>query len=333
MRARTLALTLASTTLFALGLGGCGDELDPAWDVKTFRVFGARVDNITRGTSMSAPDPRAAEVAPGETVRLTLSYIDPQPSRALTAVWIFCPQTMRSGNTFGCAPTADLPPQSGTTVTFTVPRSIAFGVDPLGRSRIQAIAFACAGGTIGFNANSRLPACNGDGAESITMTRSIIIRTAETAEMNHNPELTEVIFYPLGNGQTPVTLMPGDASYRVPRCTTDPCPDHLLELRVSATSRETYTTLDIRGQRVMQPERLQFGFYMMPPLAAPLPAAQQRARGRFDGTFFVDTAERPMGPVRKKWQAPTTPGPVTFVFNASDVRGGYDAIQRALTVE
>ena len=79
--------------------------------------------------------------------------------------------------------------------------------------------------------------------------------------------------------------------------------------------------------------RLQFGFYFAPPAMAPRAASQQRARGELDGTFFVDTAERPSGPVRKKWSAPTTPGVVEFVFNAADVRGGYDATRRSLTVE
>jgi hypothetical protein len=52
-----------------------------------------------------------------------------------------------------------------------------------------------------------------------------------------------------------------------------------------------------------------------------------------DGAFVVDTAERPNGPVRKKWNAPTTPGAVQFVFTAADVRGGYDSIRRSLVVE
>lgn len=319
--------------LRALGLGalltvGCGSEFDPAWDLKTFRVLGVQVTNASR-----ASDPRASEIAPGETARLSLTTYDPTPGRAVTIVWIFCPQTMRSGNTFGCAPSNEFPPLTGPTVMLTVPRTVAFGVDPLGRSRIQAVAFACAGGTIGFDDNTRQPNCTGDGAESVTVARSITIRTRESAAMNHNPELTEVVFYPGAILTNPVVLREGDASVRVPRCSGDPCLDHLIELRVSPASRERYETLDIRAQLVTQPERLQFGFYFAPPAMAPRAATQQRARGELDGTFFVDTAERPSGPVRKKWSAPTTPGVVEFVFNAADVRGGYDATRRSLTVE
>jgi hypothetical protein len=255
------------------------------------------------------------------------------PGRAATVVWIFCPQTARMGNTFGCAPSAEFPPLMGATVSLTVPTTVTFGVDPFGRSRIQAIALACAGGSIGLDPTTRLPTCTGAGAESVTLTRSIIVRTQEMAEMNHNPELTEVVFYPGAVLTNPVVLREGDASLRVPRCTGDPCLDHIIELRVSSASRETYSTLDIRAQRVMQPERLQFGFYFAPPAGVPLPATRQRERGQMDGTFFVDTTERPMGPVRKKWNAPTTPGVVQFLFNASDVRGGYDATRRSLTVE
>jgi len=322
---KTLRATLLATAALSLG---CGDDFDPAWDLKTFRVVGVQITNATRTT-----DPRAAEVAPGETARLALTTYDPMPGRAVNVVWIFCPQTARMGNTFGCAPSAEFPPLTGPTVTLPIPRTVDFGVDPVGRSRIQAIALACAGGAIAFDANTRLPTCTGPGAESVTVLRSIVVRTQETDPVNHNPELTEVVFYPGAVLSNPVVLREGDASLRVPRCSGDPCLDHLIELRVSGASRETYSTLDIRAQPVMQAERLQFGFYFAPPADAPRAATSQRARGQMDGTFVVDTAERPMGPVRKKWNAPTTPGVVQFLFNAADVRGGYDAARRTLTVE
>jgi hypothetical protein len=322
---KTLRAALALASLAALG---CGNEFDPAWDLKTFRVLGVQVTNVSRPA-----EPLAAEVAPGETARLSLTVYDPTPQRAVTVVWLFCPQTMRAGNTFGCAPSAEFPPLMGTTAMLTVPTTVAFGVDPVGRSRIQAIAFACAGGTLGFDPNTRQPRCTGDGAESVTIARSIVVRTRETTPINRNPALTEVVFYPGGILTNPVVLRENDDSVRVPRCVGDPCLDHLIELRVSEQSRETYETLDIRAQTVTQPERLQFGFFFAPPTAAPRAASQQRARGEMDGAFVVDTAERPNGPVRKKWNAPTTPGAVQFVFTAADVRGGYDSIRRSLVVE
>jgi hypothetical protein len=323
-----LRAVLSLVVSLSLGGVGCADEFDPAWDLKTFRVLGVQVTNVSRPS-----EPRAAEVAPGETVRLTLTTYDPMPGRALQVVWLFCPQTERMGNTFGCTPSAEFPPLMGTSVSLTIPRTTVFGVDPQGRSRVQALIFACAGGTPGVDPDTRTPTCTGDAAESITVIRSIVVRTRETVEINRNPELTEVVFYPGAVLSNPVVLREGTPTLRVPRCSGDPCLDHLIELRVTPESRELYETLDIRAQRVIQPERLQFGFYFAPPLMAPRSASQQRARGRMDGTFFVDTAERPNGPVRKKWNAPTTPGVVEFVFNVSDVRGGYDSTRRSILVE
>ncbi len=327
----TAASVAAAASLSLAFANGCGAELDPAWDVKSFRVFGARITNATRATRMPSPVARAAEVAPGETARLSLAFLDPSPTpRRLDVVWIICPQLGRVGNSFGCTGTPFI--GMGPEVDYTVPTDIRFGVDPLGRARIQALVYACSGGVAGVDPTTRQPTCTGDGAKEITMTRSIVVRTSEMVDINRNPELTGAEILLDSNGQTRRTLA-ADGSTRVPRCTTDPCPNHLIELSVSADSRETYATVDTRNNRVMQPERLQFGFYMSPPPGAPNAQGPQRARGEFDGTFFVDTAERPMGPVRQTWRAPTTPGVVTFVFNVSDVRGGFDVMRRTVTVE
>ena len=66
MAAMTLRRGAALAAMLAVAVG-CGDELDPAWKVKSFRIFGATVDNVTRNNG--SPD-----VAPGET-RRQLEYI------------------------------------------------------------------------------------------------------------------------------------------------------------------------------------------------------------------------------------------------------------------
>jgi hypothetical protein len=310
-RAHRLPLALLALSTLA---SNCGGDLDPAWKIKTFRVLGARVENATRAMS----DPRAAEGAPGETLRLSISAADPStPPRPVQVVWVICAQTTRVGNSFGCDPAGSTVLNGGLEQTYTIP-NLRYGTDPFGRARVQGLALVCAGGTVGFNAMTRQPTCTGDHAESTLMTRSILVRTSEVDAINHNPSLGEAVLYPNGDTQTPVTLG-ADMPARVPRCTTDPCPEHVIELRVGEGSRETYRTLDNQGASVSREERLQFGFFT--------------TGGEMDLAFYVDTAERPRGPVRNKWQAPRAAGTVSFVFTAQDTRGGFEWITRTVTVE
>ncbi len=310
MRRVDLLAILSAAALSA----SCGDDLDPAWKIKTFRVLGARIENVTRATS----DPRAAEGAPGETVRLSISAADPMTTqRDVQVAWVICAQTTRTGNTFGCAPEGATVLRGGLDQSYTIP-NLRYGTDPFGRARVQGLALVCAGGTVGFDATTRQPTCTGDNAESTLMTRSILVRTTEVDAINHNPALTEAVLYLNGNTQMPVTLG-ADMPARVPRCTTDPCTDHVIELRVGAGSRETYRTLNTQGAAVSREERLQFGYFT--------------TGGEMDLAFYVDTAERPEGPVRNKWKAPRTAGNVTFVFSAQDTRGGFEWITRTVTVE
>jgi hypothetical protein len=300
------------TAALALCLVGCGDDLDPAWKVKGFRVFGARIENL----STTAPS-RLAEAAPGDMVRLSLASLDPSASTTPPQVfWVFCAQTARAGGTFGCDP-ASATFGMGATTLYQVPRMM-LGLDPLGRARVQGVAVVCAGGTVTVDPMTRQPRCEGQSATTVTMVRSIVVNTTTITEGNRNPELTEAVLLRNGNERDSVTL--GTTSMaRVPRCASDPCPDHVIELRVSPESREMYRTVDIRANPVTQPERLQFGYFV--------------TGGEMELTFYVDIAERPMGPVRNKWRAPRAAGVVTLLFSVQDVRGGYDWIQRSVMVE
>lgn len=311
--ARVMRLTLALASIASLA-AGCGDELDPAWKIKTFRVLGARIENATR----TASDPRSAEAAPGETVRLSVSTADPSTApRDVQVVWVICAQTTRMGNTFGCAPTGTSVLMGGLEQTYTIP-SLQYGTDPFGRARVQGLAMVCAGGTVGFDAATRQPTCTGNNAESTIMSRSILVRTTEADPINHNPAITEAVLYLNGDTRNPLPLN-ADMPARVPRCAAETCPEHVIELRVSDTSREMYRTLDNQGATVTRLERLQYGFFT--------------TDGEMDLAFYVDTAERPTGPVRRKWQAPRTAGSVRFVLSAQDTRGGFDWINRTITVE
>lgn len=307
-------VSFALTATLSLTLASCGDELAVASEIRGFRVFGARIENLSRASTM-----RAAEAAPGERVRVTLAYTDPiAMTRPITFVWVFCPQTARMGNALGCAPTSAVP-LMGSSVEYEIPRNIEYSIDPTGRARIQGVMLACAGGTLGFNPMTMLPTCTGAGAESVTMIRSIRVRTTETDPVNRNPELRAVALHIAGRPSDEFVTLDAMAPVRVPRCASDPCPEHTFEARVTDESRETYSTLDNTGAPITQPERLQFGFFS--------------TGGKMDLSFRVDTAERPMGPIRNTWTAPRTPGTHVLFVSAQDVRGGFDWLERRVIVE
>lgn len=296
----------------ALALGGCGDELSPAWSIRAFRLFGARIENLSRADV----DPGVTEAAPGERVQLTLSYVDPAATpRPVNVTWVFCAEAAVMGTTFGCTPRG-LSVLTGLTVTYEVPR-LEFAVDPANRPRIQAVAVACAGSAVTLDPTTRQPRCQGEGSESWVMTRSLLVRTAEAAPPNHNPVIDRVSF--LRSGQAGAVALDAAAPLRVPRCAADPCPEHTLEVSVTPASRETQATFDLQGNRVMAPERLQFGFFT--------------DRGSLDIAFRVDSAAAPTGPVRNTWSAPREAGTARFFFTAQDTRGGFDVVERAIVVE
>ncbi len=301
----------ALLTLAALA-SGCGDDLAPAWKLQSFRILGAKIENTSRPLA-----PSSAEAAPGETVRLVLETFDPATTpRTIQVVWVFCARARRTGNTLGCDPsTASV--LMGNTVEYTVPR-IEFGSDPFNRARVQGVAIACAGGTLGLDPATMLPRCDGPGAESWTMTRSVLVRTDPSAAENHNPVITEAAFYRVGDVNQRVVIA-GDGTTRVPRCSSVPCPAWSVEVGVSPESREPYATFDNTGTRVERPERLVIGFFA--------------DKGEMDSAFRVDTPAMPMGPVRNTWILPREPGRVQFVFTAQDPRGGFDLVRRTVTVE
>lgn len=311
MRTRLSTCLLAATVALS---AGCGDELAPAWQIRAFRLFGARIANVTRA---AAGDADVSEAAIGEQVRLSLSYVDPATTpRPLQVVWVFCSQLARGATSFGCdARSASV--AMGAEVTYTVP-DLPTSVDTLNRAQIQALVFACAGGTIGLDPTTMAPSCAGEGAESWTMIRSILVRRSEATPPNHNPRLTEAVLL-RNKVEADAVTIDADAPVHVPRCASAPCPEHLIELRVVPGARETYESFDNQAMRVTVPERIQFGYFT--------------DRGTIDNAFRVDSAERPNGPIRNTWTVPQTPGPVTFVFTTQDTRGGFDFTRRTIIVD
>ncbi|MBL8605021.1 MAG: hypothetical protein JNK72_24040 [Myxococcales bacterium] len=304
-RLRTPALFLT-----ALGLvSGCGDALSPAWRIEAFRIFGARIENTTRGG-----EPSVSEVAPGESVRIRLFTGDasamPSPP---TVMWVFCPQTQRTGLSVGCSPATAIV-QMGAEINLVVPTA-EYSRDPQNRARLQGIAIACANGTIGFDPQTMFPRCEGPGSTGWTMTRSLIVRLDETVPANRNPQLRRAMFV---DGSAETELDPA-TPVRVPRCAADPCPTRTVRLEVSAETREIYETFNNAGDRIMQPERIVFGFFT--------------DKGTLSSAFRTDTAERPMGPIQNTWTVPREPGTVRFVFTAQDPRGGFDLVERTVVVE
>lgn len=308
MAAMTLRRGAALAAMLAVAVG-CGDELDPAWKVKSFRIFGATVDNVTRNNG--SPD-----VAPGETVRLQMVFVDPATTpRNVTVQWVFCASARRSSAGFACDPAGAIL-RTGADVSFEVPR-IAYGRDTFNRARIQGVAIACAGGTLGVDPATMFPRCEGPGAEGWTMTRSVTVRVDESAPLNRNPVITGVFL--LGDNGAPDVEIAADGSTRVPRCAAAPCPTRRIEVRVTDDTREQYPGFDNQAMPITQTERIVFGFFT--------------DRGELDGAFRTDTAQTPNGPIVNTWTVPTEPGPARFWLSAQDPRGGYANVQRTVVVE
>lgn len=297
----------------ALLATACGDELDPAWKVNSFRILAATIENLDR-----VETPAVTDAAPGERVRLRLITADDrEPPRDLQVAWVFCAQSVRTGNTLGCAPEgASI--AMGREVEYRVPTAVTYAIDPQSRPRVQALAVACTG-TLGFDPATMTPSCTGTGAVSWTMLRSILVRLpTEVEPSNHNPAIREVVLYRGPGAEQPVVLDPA-APLRLPRCTASPCAKYWMEIRPVDGARERYMTFNNAAERVTSSERLVFGFYAN--------------RGTIDGTFRVDTAERPDGPIRNTLEAPTTAGAARLWFSAQDSRGGVDVAERAVIFE
>ncbi len=309
--ARTLAAGVVVITL------GCATDFDPGWLIKHYRVLGARIENVTRQPT----DPGAVEAAPGERMHLSLVQVDPAvPARPLQAVWVFCANVARAGNSFGCAGAgAGAQVAMGTEVDYTVP-AMHFGVGGDYHPTITALSYSCAGGTIAVDPTNPAPRCTGDGAEGWLMTRTITVRTSESVPINHLPRIADVVIYPgVDTAAAAVTLDPA-APLHVPHCTVPGgCADRVVEIHPAADAREHYLDFNNSAQRVDMVEKLQFGF--------------TTTAGTLDGLFRVDTDQTPAGPIRNTWTTPGTPGTVTFVFTAQDTRGGFDATIRTVVVE
>lgn len=297
----------------ALLATACGDELDPAWRVNSFRILAATIENLDR-----VETPAITDAAPGERVRLRLVTADDRdPPRDVQVAWVFCAQAVRTGNTFGCAP-GGASVAMGREVEYRVPTAITYATDAQSRPRVQALAVACTG-TLGVNPTTMTPACTGDGAVSWTMTRSILVRLpTETQPSNRNPAIREVVLYRGGGALDPVVLDPA-APLRLPRCTAETCFEYGLEIRPVDGARERYQTLNSAAERVTSNERLVFGFYT--------------TRGTIDGTFRVDSNERPEGPIRNTLEAPRVAGTARLWFSAQDNRGGVDVVTRDVIFE
>lgn len=308
---RTSTRNAALSTLVLLATS-CGGDLDPAWKVNSFRILAAPIENLDRVST-----PAITDIAPGERVRLRLVTADDRdPARAFQVVWVFCAQTGRVGNTFGCTGGASV--QMGTEVTYQLPANAMTSIDTQGRARVQAIAVACAG-TLGFDAATNTPSCTGEGAVSWTMTRSIQVRLpANTEPSNRNPVLREAVLYRGGGTNDPVVLDPA-MPLRLPRCAAQPCTKYTIELRVQDGSRERYTALNAQAQPTATNERLVFGYFT--------------TAGEFDGTFRVDNEVRPEGPIRNTLEAPTAAATARMWFSAQDNRGGVDVTARQVIFE
>ncbi len=308
-------LRRARMGLLVLSVVGCATDFDPAWLIKHYRVFGARIENITRMPT----DPGAVEGAPGERMHLSLVQWDPTvPQRTIETVWVFCATPMVMGNTFGCGGASPVI-ATGTDVDYVIPPR-GFGVGSTYNPTVTALSYSCAGGSITVTPGDPVPRCVGVGAEGWLMTRTITVRTSETVPINHLPAIADVVLYPgVDATEAPVSLDPMNPVH-VPRCVAGtPCARHLLEIRPASDAREHYLGYNAAAQQVDLVELLQFSF--------------ATTGGTLDALFRVDTAQIPDGPIRDTWTVPSTPGPVTLVLTAQDTRGGFDDALRTILVD
>jgi len=295
--------------LGALGGTGCGPTFDPASEIETTRVLGARV---TVGTDT----PSRATPLPGETAAVTWLVTGPKPLGAQGWAFALCQPALAGDLTCGSAPYAIYQGNdSQPVVTAVVP-----GVDVLGTaSSVLLYGRICDGAAPTFDPQTGLPGCAG-GAPGTTAAVTIGVGGADA---NHNPTADRGITL---DGQP----------WPAPTADVDPClagpqlgagtKDHIVDLVTAGSDRESYTTM--------------FGD---PPVSTAAREALQLSpfatAGKFKNTFaFVDAADPADAPVAEaKWDAPdakdvATATPVTFTFVVRDDRGGTDWTTRTACV-
>ena len=298
------------STLRALGLGAllpsaAAASSTPPGTSKTFRVLGVQVTNASRASDpdgRSRPARRPPRSPPD----------DPTPGRAVTIVWLLLPADRARGQHLRLRrrPTTSAAHRAHGDADGAADGGVRRR--PPGRSRIQALAFACAGGTPGFDPNTRLPTCNGAGARVDHRRPPDHHPHARDRGDEPRPELTEVVFWGaiLTN---PVVLREGDVRARVSRsalATVPRPPDP--ELRVSPERNRRCST-SARAARGRPPGN-QFGFFCA---ASAMGAGPSDASGR--GRNWTAPSSTPPSARAARPQSGRRPhraGRRRFVFNA-----------------
>ena len=306
---RVWATALLFCLLVALGGAGCGPTFDPASQIETTRVLGARV---TVGTDT----PSRATPLPGETAAVTWLVTGRTPPGAQGWAFALCQPALSGDLTCGGAPYAVY---QGSDPQPVVPVAVP-GADVLGKaSSVLLYGRICDGAAPTFDPQSGLPGC-ARGAAGTTAAGPIGVGGADP---NHNPTADRGITL---DGQPWPALDPGAEPCLVGPLLTAGTKDHLVDLVTAGGDRESYTTT--------------FGD---PPVSTASREALQLSpfatAGKFKSTFaFVDADDPADAPVAEvKWDAPEAKDvsgatPVTFTFVVRDDRGGTDWTTRAACV-
>jgi len=304
----------ATGNQMALVLGtlavGCGPTFDPASQLETTRVLGARVEAGTDAPSRATP-------LPGEAAAVT--WLVAGPGTPGTQQWAFalCAPALAGDLDCGSVPYSvyqgsDAQP----VVPVTMPTADVLGA----ATSVLLYGRICDGAAPTFDPDSGYPACAG-GAAGTTATVTIGVGGADT--VNHNPTADRGITF---DGQPWPAPVAGDDPCVVGPRVAAGTKDHVVDLVTAGSDRESYTT--------------QFGD---PPVVTAEREALQLSPfttvGKFQNTFtFIDASDPSGAPVAEaKWDTPdarkvSAETPVSFTFVVRDDRGGTDWTTRTACV-
>jgi hypothetical protein len=308
-------IALFMLALTATLAAGCGDKFTPVSYVERARVLGARVS--------AASDSTRAWIKPGEDANVTWLMAARQDPTPMTWAFALC-----AGPGPGCAgaPLAMMSGQGAVpAATFTMPDQSALGSD----GTVSLFGAICADGTLGFDPQSTLPTCTGDGASDTNVNFTVTAQVGDAT--NHHPVLADDLLQ-LDGADWPAGPMPAvdsacDPTTGLPLIGATPngqtAVKHAIRMVSDGNDRETYQTGD-------------------PPVPTleELQVSQFVTAGTADHHFadIPATDTRPDADVTLDWEPPaakdvSAQGQVVQLhFVARDMRGGVDWIHRALCV-
>ncbi|MES1157792.1 MAG: hypothetical protein ABUL67_01710 [Haliangium ochraceum] len=304
------ALTAVALSLTPGAGAGCDSTFKPASYIERPRVVGAVVS--------VAAEPGRAWVMPGEMTTVSWLTVSRQQDTSLEWAFVLC-----VGENGACAgaPLATLTGQGATAaVTFAAPDAAALGE----KGAPFLMGAICGNGTLTFDPASMMPVCAGEGASVTNAVFAVPVQRG--ADTNHHPVLADNrlqlggvdwISLPAGDAGAPCdaggglpTVMAGSGKQKFRFVSDANDREHYLAGQPAVATLE-----ELQISQFTTAGKLTFSY-------SAIPATDTRADA--DATI--------------EWEAPRADEvpaggmTVQFHFVGRDLRGGIDAVHRALCV-